>query len=251
MRREVRHAELRQCRRRDHRADDVARGHGDREPHHPDDQRGAGGRGQQVPAGEIDHDRAELESQAGERHHADDDPRRSAGGRRCQDTHRSRPQRLNHPRPMERRPWFRDEAQRGLPAQEGQRGPREGRPEHRRDRAEAEHHEDHDRDERREVEPALLDHPPRIPSRPRLDLLDAELARVELDHQEETQVVEQGRDGGHPDDLHVGDLEVLGDQEGGCAEHRRRDDRAQATGGEQTSRRILPIARLREHGIRD
>ena len=62
---------------------------------------------------------------------------------------------------------------------------------------------------------------------------------IELDHEQQRQVVEAGRDDRHPDHVEVADLEELGDQEGGGAQHRRRDDGAEPAGGEQTAGRVL------------
>ena len=49
-----------------------------------------------------------------------------------------------------------------------------------------------------------------------------------LNHQENRQVIEDGRDRRHDQDLQVGDLQELGDQERGGAERRRRQQRADA-----------------------
>jgi hypothetical protein len=79
----------------------------------------------------------------------------------------------------------------------------------------------------------------------------ADLTRVEFDHHEQPEVVETGRDGRHPDHVEVADLEELGDQEGGGAEHRRRQDGAQSAGGEQAAGRVLGEPRLGQHRIGD
>ena len=77
------------------------------------------------------------------------------------------------------------------------------------------------------------------------------LLGVELDHEQQRKVVEQRRDGRHPDHVEVADLEELGDQEGGGAEHRRRDDRAEPAGGEQSAGRVLLEAGALHHRIGD
>ena len=65
------------------------------------------------------------------------------------------------------------------------------------------------------------------------------------------EVVEASRDGRHPDHVEVADLEEFGDQEGRGAEHRRRDDRAEPAGGEQSAGRVLLEARPLHHRIGD
>ena len=79
------------------------------------------------------------------------------------------------------------------------------------------------------------------------DLGHAEAPHVELDHHEQRKVVEAGRDDRHHDHVEVADLQELGDQERRGAQHRRRDDRAQASGGEQSAGSLLSVAGLREH----
>ena len=74
---------------------------------------------------------------------------------------------------------------------------------------------------------------------------------VELDHEQERQVIETGRDGRHPDHVEVADLEELGDQEGGGAQHRRRDDGAEPAGREQAAGGVLLEARLLHQRIGD
>ncbi len=83
------------------------------------------------------------------------------------------------------------------------------------------------------------------------DRVHAELARVDLDHQEQRHVVEQRRHRRHQQHVEVADLQELGDQERGGAEHRRRDDRAQSAGGEQSAGGLLAVARALEHRIGD
>ena len=125
-------------------------------------------------------------------------------------------------------------------------------PEHRQHRREAHQHEDDDRDQRQEVEPVA----PRVEAPERLGSLDgdrahAELARVDLDHDEEREVVEPGRDRRHQDHVEVGDLQELGDQERRRAQHRRRDDRAEPAGRQQPAGRVLAVAGPRQHRIGD
>ena len=101
---EVGDAQLRERRRRDHGADDVARRHRDGEPHHPDHQRREDGGQEQVAVGELDDDGAELEPQPGERHDSHDDARRGAGCRHRQHADRARLERGGHARLVERDP---------------------------------------------------------------------------------------------------------------------------------------------------
>ena len=102
-----------------------------------------------------------------------------------------------------------------------------------------EQHEHDDGDQRAEVEPVA----PR--DAPQRALLDQQLAAaavlggIQLHHHQDGEVVEDGRDRGHPDDVEVGDLEELGDQEGGRAEHRRRDDGAETAGRQQAAGGVL------------
>ena len=65
------------------------------------------------------------------------------------------------------------------------------------------------------------------------------------------EIEEQRRDRRHQDHVEVRDLQELGDQERGRAEHRRRDDRAQAARREQSARGFLAVAGLRKQRIRD
>ena len=74
---------------------------------------------------------------------------------------------------------------------------------------------------------------------------------VELDHEQQRQVVEAGRDDRHPDHVEVADLEELGDQEGGGAQHRRRDDGAEPAGREQAAGGVLLEARPLHQRIGD
>ena len=83
------------------------------------------------------------------------------------------------------------------------------------------------------------------------DVAHAVLARVDLDHQEQRQVEQQRRDARHQQHVEVRDLQELGDQEGGRAEHRRRDDRAEPAGGEQSAGGVLLVADLLEHRVGD
>jgi len=48
-------------------------------------------------------------------------------------------------------------------------------------------------------------------------------------------LVEAGRNRRHPDHIEIADLEKFGDQEGGGSQHRRRQDRAQAAGRQQSA----------------
>jgi hypothetical protein len=82
------------------------------------------------------------------------------------------------------------------------------------------------------------------------DLVHAVLARVELDHQEEREVIEDGRDARHLDHFEVRDLEELRDEERGGAENRRREDRAEAAGGEKTAGGARLVARALQHRVR-
>jgi hypothetical protein len=126
-----------------------------------------------------------------------------------------------------------------------------GRPEHRKHRREAPEHEDDDREQRQEVVPvALAQVPHRVDLRER-DVAHAVLAGVDLDHQEQCQVVQQRGDARHQQHVEVRDLQELGDQERRRAEHRRRDDRAQAARGEQPAGGVLLVADLLEHRVRD
>ncbi len=95
--------------------------------------------------------------------------------------------------------------------------------------------------------PVLLRELPRGLGHLERRLAHAVLARVQLDHEEEREVVEHRRDRRHLDDLEVRDLQVLGDDERGGSQHRRREDRAQASGGEQPARGVLSVARFLEH----
>ncbi len=79
----------------------------------------------------------------------------------------------------------------------------------------------------------------------------AEALGVELDHEEQRQVIETGRDGRHPDHVEIADLEELGDQEGGGAEHRRRQDRAEPARRQQPAGGVLLEAGARHHRIGD
>ena len=64
-------------------------------------------------------------------------------------------------------------------------------------------------------------------------------ASVDLDHDQQRQVVEAGRNGGHPDHVEVADLQELGDEKGGGAENGRRDDGAEAAGCKEAARGVL------------
>jgi hypothetical protein len=69
----------------------------------------------------------------------------------------------------------------------------------------------------------------------------------DLDHQEQRQVVEAGRDHRHQQHVEVRNLEELGDQESRGAEHRRGNDGAEAARREQAAGLVLAISDLGEH----
>ena len=106
---------------------------------------------------------------------------------------------------------------------------------------------DDDRHERDEVIP--------VPARQRAQLhfdggrhgRHSELARVELDHQEQRQVVEDRRDRRHQQHVEVADLQELRDQERRGAQHRRRDDRAEPARCQQSAGRVLRVTGALEH----
>ena len=56
---------------------------------------------------------------------------------------------------------------------------------------------------------------------------------------------------GHRDDLEIRDLEELRDEEGGSAQHGRRDDGAEAARREQAARGVLLVAGLGEQRMGD
>ncbi len=239
MRGDVGHAELDHGRRRDHGTDDVGRGDRHREPDDPDDQRGIDRGQQQIAAGIVDHDRREFQPQSGQRHHADDDAGGRAGGgggQRLQRTIRQCAHQLLR-------------GQRGLARDVAhQRGHADG-VEHRGGRRIAPHHEDDDGDQRDEVEAvAARQFPQRIFGNVGLAAHAVALA-VEFHHEEQRQVVKDGRDGRHPDHVEIADLEEFGDQERRGTENRRRDDGAEPACRQQTAGGILLEAGLLHHRI--
>jgi hypothetical protein len=192
-----------QRRRRDHGADDVAGGHRDREADDPHDQRREQ-RGQREAAARIgDDDRAELEAEPGLGDYADDDSRRRARRRHVQHLSRA---------VAERREQF-SQAHRGVAAEEGDEPRDQRRIEHREDRRKAPDHEHDDRDQRQEVIPVLARQFAEPEFRLGRDLGHAELARVDLDHEQQRKVVEHRRDRGHQQHVEIADLQEFGDQE--------------------------------------
>src|SRR5439155_16038203 len=65
---------------------------------------------------------------------------------------------------------------------------------------------------------------------------------IEFHHYQNAEVIKDGRDGGHPDHLQIGDLEELRDQEGRSAQYGRRDDGAEAARRQQPSGGIFLVA---------
>src|SRR5438552_3695586 len=257
VRREIRHAQLDHRRRGDDRADDVARRHRDGQTDDPDDERGVDGGEQQRAAGVVEDDRAELEAKAGEGHRADDDAGAGAGGSDVQHSERAAGERLHQPGVPQAAangdfsPENLVRNERGVGPQEARHRGDQRRPEHRHHGREAPQHEHHDRHQRQEVEPVFLAQVPRRFDALENDVLHTELAHVDLDHGEQREVVQAGRDRRHQDHVEVRDLEELGYQEGGGAQHRRRNDRAEPARGEQAARRVLAVADLGEHRIGD
>ena len=82
-----------------------------------------------------------------------------------------------------------------------------------------------------------------------VDILGAEFLGVEFDHDQQRQVIETGRNRRHPDHVEIADLEKLGDQERGGAQHRRRQDRAEPAGGQQSAGGVFLKAGLGQHRI--
>ncbi len=87
--------------------------------------------------------------------------------------------------------------------------------------------------------------------RPEVDVTRAEAFGVELHHDEKRQVVKTGRDGGHPDHVEIADLEEFRDQERRGAQHRRRQDGAEAARRQQSAGRVLLEAGFLHHRIGD
>ncbi len=79
------------------------------------------------------------------------------------------------------------------------------------------------------------------------NLLRAEAHCIELDHEQEREVVEAGRDGRHPDDVEIADLQELGDQERCGTEHGRRYDGAETACGEQATGSVFFEPGLFQH----
>ena len=82
-------------------------------------------------------------------------------------------------------------------------------------------------------------------------LVRAETQRVEFDHEQQREVVEAGRDGRHPDHVEIADLQKLGDQESGGAQHRRRDDGAKSAGRQQSTGGVFLEPGFGQHRIGD
>ena len=256
VRREVGHAELDQRRRGDHRADDVARGHRHREADDPHHQRGEDRGQQQRAAGIVDHDRAELQPQPGERDHADDDAGAGAGGRDVEHADRAAFHRLDERRAEQllgERALALEQVvgqQRGVAPQHAG-GERHHRgPEHATAPARSRHimKTTIETSERKWNQYLRVSVPHRF-ELAEVDVAHAVLARVDLHHQEQRQVEQQRRDDRHQQHVEVGDLQELGDQERRGAEHRRRDDRAQAAGREQAAGGVVLVAHLVEHRV--
>ena len=255
MRREVGHAELDERRRCDDRADDVGRRHRHREADDPHDERREHSSQQQRAAGVVDHDRAELQAQTGERDDTDDDSRTCASGGDVEHADRATLHRLDERR-VEQVLAHRTLALEQVVGQERTVAPQEaggerhdGRPEHRQHGRETPQHEDDDRNQRQEMEPVVLREIPDAVDLVEHDVAHTVLARVDLDHQEQRQVIQQRRHDGHQQHVEVGDLQELGDQERRGAEHRRRDDCAQATRGEQAAGGVFLVTHLGEHRV--
>ena len=127
---------------------------------------------------------------------------------------------------------------------EGEQRGRQSRPEHRQARRITHQHEHHDRNQRGEVVPVTLREHQRGLVLREHHFGHGKLARVDLHHGKDCQVVENCRDGRHQDHVQIRDLEELCDQERGGPQHRRREDRTQSSRSEQTSRGFLPISGL-------
>ena len=241
MRGVVRHAELDQGRGRDHRADDVGRGDRYGEADDPDDQRRVDRRQQQTAAGVRNHDRRELQAKAGQSDDADDDAgaRASGCGIQCAD------------RAVSQRTLQLRRHQCSVLAQEAEQERCDDRIEHRQCRRVADHHEDHDGDERDEVEAVALGHCAERHLRCEVDVTRMEALGVEFDHDQQREIIETGRDGGHPDHVEIADLEKLRDQERRSAQHWRRQDGAEPARGEKAAGRVFLEAGLLHHRIRD
>ena len=84
-----------------------------------------------------------------------------------------------------------------------------------------------------------------------VDVPGAEFLGVQFDHDQQRHVIEAGRDRRHPDHVEIADLEKLGDQERGRAQHRRRQDGAEPAGREQPAGGVLLETGLRHHRIGD
>ena len=80
-------------------------------------------------------------------------------------------------------------------------------------------------------------------------VLGVEFLGVQFHHDQQRQVVETGRDRRHPDHVEIADLEELGDQERGRAQHRGRQDGAEAAGCEQAAGGVFLKAGLGHHRI--
>ena len=205
------------------------------------------------PRGVVDDDRAELEAEAGERDDADDDAGAGAGRADVEHADRAAFHRLGEAR-VEHVLLGRAAAAEEVVRKSAVSG---------RSMLVAsattvaqntdstgenpQQHEGDDRDQREEVEPVALAQVPDRVDALEGDVAHAELAGVDLDHQEQRQVEQQRRDARHQQHVEVRDLQELGDQERRGAEHRRRDDRAEPARGEQAAGGVLLVADLLEH----
>ena len=116
-----------------------------------------------------------------------------------------------------------------------------GRVHHGAERREVQRQQHHDQHQRREVVAPAREQPPE-PGRLEVQPLDLEAARVGLDREQDPEVVEERRDERVDEHLQVGDLQELGDDEGGRAERRRRQDRADARRREHGAALVLRVA---------
>ena len=77
------------------------------------------------------------------------------------------------------------------------------------------------------------------------------LPGLHLHHEEGPQVVQKGRDQHHDHHVEERDVQKLHDEEGRRAHERRRDDGADAAGGDQAGGHVRRVARLFEDGPHD
>ena len=134
--------------------------------------------------------------------------------------------------------------QRGVRAQVTHQDRKQDRPEDGVGGRVAPDHEHDDRNQRREVEAIAHQQLAHRQVEFRIDGAQVVLARVDLGHNQQAEIVEAGGNDRHPHDVEVGHLEVLGDQEGSCTQHRRRQDGAETTRSQQAARCGLAVARL-------